>query len=273
MVRIAASSMFFHEYPLPDVFDFVAAAGLDGIEFWVETPHFWTRDLPVGELLACIASHRSLAPITVHAPILDLNPCSINPRVAALSLSDILQAVEIAAQADADVVTVHPGRRTAKRVPTAADYERFERLIQTLRDAARRTGVSISIENMEPQVNSLLHTPEDARDLLDREPWLKFTLDTAHALSRDLASAHAYIDLCFDRLVNIHLSSVRDGRKHLPVHGDPAAATILEDLASRGYAGHLTLEIEDLNFGYEATAEEKILLLAREREFIRHYMG
>ncbi len=273
VVRFATSSMFFHEYPLPEIFDFVAAAGLDGIEFWVETPHFWTRDLPVRELLACIASHRTLAPITVHAPILDLNPCSINPRVAALSLSDILRSVEIAKQAGADVVTVHPGRRTAKRVPSAADYERFERLVQTLRDAASRTGISISIENMEPQVNSLLHTPEDARDLLDREPWLKFTLDTAHALSRDLESVLTYIDLCFDRLVNIHLSSVRDGRKHLPVRGDPAVTTILDELASRGYAGHLTLEIEDLNFGYEATAEDKILLLVREQEFIRQYIG
>ena len=265
--------MFFHEYPITDVFDFIGAAGLDGIEFWVETPHFWVRDLPIEELLACIASHQNLTPITIHAPILDLNPCSINPGVAALSLSNILCSVEIAKQAAADMVTVHPGRRTAKRTPSSVDYERFERLIQTLRDATHRTGISIGIENMEPQINSLLHTPEDTRDLLDREPWLKFTLDTAHALSKDLESAFTYIDLCFDRLVNIHVSSVKDGRKHLPIHGDPAIAMILEDLAHRGYSGHLTLEIEDLNFGYEASAEEKIVLLRREREFMRQYFG
>ncbi|HZD42922.1 MAG TPA: sugar phosphate isomerase/epimerase family protein, partial [Methanomicrobiales archaeon] len=233
----------------------------------------WVRNLPVGELLECIADNPGLAPITVHAPILDLNPCSINPGVAEVSRRDITRAIEIAEQAGASVVTVHPGRRTAKRTPSAPDYERFERLIAMLRDASHKSGITISIENMEPKVNSLLCTPEDTRDLLDREPWLSFTLDTSHALVKDLETLLTYIDLCHDRITNIHISRVENGRMHLPIHGDPTMAAILERLADLHYSRYLTLEIEDLNLGYEASAEDKVILLERELRFMREHIS
>ena len=52
MVSFSVASMFFHEYTTPEIFSFVAQSGLDGIEFWLETPHFWLRDIPVGEVIA-----------------------------------------------------------------------------------------------------------------------------------------------------------------------------------------------------------------------------
>jgi sugar phosphate isomerase/epimerase len=54
MGRFAVSTMFFHEYPCDHIFDYVAESGLDSLEFWVETPHFWLRDRPEGELAGCI---------------------------------------------------------------------------------------------------------------------------------------------------------------------------------------------------------------------------
>ena len=67
MSRIAVSTMFFHEYPCDHIFDYVAEAGLDGLEFWVETPHFWLRGLPEDDLAGCIIDHPELMPITVCA--------------------------------------------------------------------------------------------------------------------------------------------------------------------------------------------------------------
>lgn len=267
MGRFAVSTMFFHEYPCDHIFDYVAESGLDSLEFWVETPHFWLRDRPEDELAGCIAAHPDLAPITVHAPTLDLNPCSINPRVAAISVDYTLEAVRMADRMGAAVVTVHPGRRTAKRQPSAYDFRRFEEYIARLREAAGEAKVKVAIENLEPRINALLYTAEDAAELLEREPWLRFTLDMGHAMMTSCDEVLRFIDLCGDRLVNVHVSALGgNGRPHHPIHDDPSAQRVLVELADRGYGGYLTLELEDMVFPEPLSSEEKVVLLAREQE-------
>jgi sugar phosphate isomerase/epimerase len=273
MVHIAVSTMFFHEYPLEEGFDAVEKAGLDSIEFWVETPYFWLNGHPVGELRACIGDHPGFSPVNIHAPILDLNPCSINPRVARASLSYCSEAIELADRIGAGVVTVHPGRRTAKRPPSAPEYERFERLLDVLRAGASGTQVKISIENMERAVNSLLSRPREVRELLDREPWLSFTLDVSHAMAHSVEEVTDFIALCGDRMANLHLSRSEGGRTHLPLEGSPRAKVVLRALGDAGYTGHLTLEIEDRNFDHDLSLEEKVALLSREAAFIRSETG
>lgn len=273
MVQIAVSTMFFHEYPLEEGFDAVERAGLESIEFWVETPDYWLNGHPVGELQACLRDHPGFAPVNVHAPILDLNPCSINPRVARASIAYAAEAVELAERIGARVVTVHPGRRTAKRPPSAPEYRRFEAFLELLRAGASGRRVRISVENMERAVNSILSRPGEVRELLDREPWLSFTLDISHAMAHSLEEVTDFIDLCGDRLVNVHLSRAEDGRAHLPLDGSPRARAVLHALRESGYSGPLTLEIEDRNFDHDLSLEEKVGLLAREAAFIRSEIG
>jgi len=269
MVRLAASSMFFHEYPLDELFDMVAGAGLDTLEFWVETPHFWTRGQPVAELEACISRHSRMAPLSVHAPILDLNPCSINPRVALASVEYAQASITLADRIGAGIVTVHPGRRTAKRPPSGPDFRRFDHYLSVLCDRARGAEAMIAIENMEEKVNSLLCTPDAVRDLLDREPWLSFTLDVSHAMATSLETVGAYIELCSDRLAMVHLSLAQDGTLHLPVDASPGIATILGWLSDAGFDGIISFEIEDMTFDHDLSSEEKVLLLSRQASFVR----
>jgi len=270
MTRIAVSTMFFHEYPCDQIFDYVAEAGLEGIEFWVETPDFWLRGLPEDDLAQCIADHPELSPITVHAPSLDLNPCSINPRVAGISVDYTVEAIEMAGRIGADVVTVHPGRRTAKRHPSAYDYRRFEEYIDRLREAAEQARVRVAIENLEPRVNTLLYTADDAVEVLEREPWLWFTLDIGHAMMISCDEVLRFIDLCIDRMANVHVSALgANERPHHPIHGDPSAIRVLTELADRGYDGYLTLELEDMVFPDLLCSEEKIVLLMREMEALK----
>jgi endonuclease IV len=80
------------------------------MEFWLETPHFWLRDLPVNEVIACRNEHPEISSLTVHSPILDLNPCSINPDVAQVSVEHAVRSIAIAEQMGAHILTVHPGR-------------------------------------------------------------------------------------------------------------------------------------------------------------------
>ncbi len=272
MVPLAVSSMFFHEYTTPEIFSYVSRAGLDGIEYWLETPYFWLHDLPADEVLACRKHHPEIPGFTVHAPILDLNPCSINPAVAEVSIQYAVRSVALAEQLGARVLTVHPGRRTAKRPPGEADFSRFEHYLSSLREAAVHNSLKICMENMEPAVNSLLCTPERVRELLDDEPWLFFTLDTSHALAKSGEEPFRYIELCHDRLANVHLSRKEGKALHLPLDRDPLMESIMVSLRDAGYSGPLTLEIDDLNFRNHLTAEEKIAVLSRDRAFMHECM-
>ncbi|MEN6610618.1 MAG: sugar phosphate isomerase/epimerase family protein [Methanoregulaceae archaeon] len=261
--------MFFHEYDTREIFGFAREAGLTGLEFWIETPHFWLRGLPEQEVAAARSTNPSPMPLTIHAPILDLNPCSINPRVAEASVEYTVQAIGIAERLGASVLTVHPGRRTAKRPPGEADFERFRIYIGALRERAKASPVRIAIENMEPLVNSLLCTPDGVRELLDREPWLWFTLDVSHASGNESDEVFRYIELCRDRLANIHMSRANGGTMHFPIDGDAKSSRVLESLEEASYKGPITLEIEDRNFPRDLSSREKVAILEREVAFIR----
>ena len=272
MVSYSVASMFFHEYTIPEIFSFVSRTGLNAMEFWLETPHFWLRDLPVDEVMACKKNHPELATLTVHSPILDLNPCSINPEVADISIEYAVRSLRIAEQLGAPILTVHPGRRTAKRPPSDADFVRFNHYISVLREAARDSPVKIAMENMEPIVNSLLCTPERMRTLLDEEPWLCFTLDVAHAFSKSEEEVIRYIELCHDRLINVHISRFDHGKAHFPLDRHASMERVMECLQDHRYDSCLTLEIEDLNFTGPLTAEEKVAVLARDCAFMQECM-
>jgi len=273
MVSFAVSSMFFHEYTSPEIFRYISRAGLDGIEYWLETPHFWLRGLPEDEVIACRDHHPEISTVTVHAPILDLNPCSVNPEVAQVSIRYAIRSIPVAEHLGARALTFHPGRRTAKRPPGAADFTRFERYLAALRDGAMHNSLKICMENMEPAVNSFLCTPERVRRLLDDEPWLFFTLDISHALAKSDEEPLRYIELCHDRLANVHLSRREGKTLHLPLERSPLMEAVMYALKDAGYNGPLTLEIDDLNFSHPLSAEEKIAILSRDRAFMHECMA
>lgn len=273
MVLLAVSSMFFHEYSLDEVFDYAAESGMDTIEFWEETPSFWLRGMPIDELQAVLLDHPQFSPFTFHSPILDLNPCSVNPRVAEVSVGYALGSIAMAEECGAAIVTVHPGRRTAKRPPGGPDYRRFEGYLRKLEETALDRNVTVAIENMEKKINSLCSSPDSVREVLDNQPWLSFTLDVSHAMGVSLGEVFSYIDLCGDRLVNVHLGRAGSGKMHLPIDGNNEIREVLDHLGSTGYRGVITFEIEDMNLGHELSSEEKITFLQKQAAFVRSCIG
>lgn len=263
--------MFFHEYSCAEIFRFAGRAGCTSLEFWPETPDFWLNGKDPKVILRLIDQHPELGPLTIHAPVLDLNPCSVNPDVASVSAKNTIEAIDLAKDLDAAVVTIHPGRRTAKRPAGERDLERFEKYIRAVGDACRTTGVKAALENMPPKVNSLFSTPREMRDVLDREEWLYFTFDIAHATIKDQTSVTEFIESSFERIVNIHLSRNSETQSHLPLEHDPFTGEILEMLSGMDYDGYLTLEIEDLNYGKPLTSDEKISIARDDLKFIRGF--
>jgi len=110
------------------------------------------------------------------------------------------------------------------------------------------------------------------RSLLDNEPWLFFTLDVAHAMATSEDEAIRYIELCYDRLINVHISRFDHGKAHFPLERHASMAGVMESLQDHHYNGFLTLEIEDLNLERALSYHEKIALIARDCAFMKECM-
>jgi len=256
--------MFFHEYHVEEIFSCLDQAGCTAIEFWVETPYFWLSGLPVQELTDAIDAHPNLSPIAIHGPVLDLNPCSINPGVVELSIGYTCNAGEIGALTNATLLTIHPGRRTAKRPPSEMDYRRLEYYLDSVHACMKDAGVPVAIENMEPKINALLCSPDQMAETLENHSWLYFTLDTAHAAIGNANDLEDYINNFFDRIANIHVSAVGPGGPHMRINGDKDTSRALTLLADYGYEGPLILELEDLHFSRHLSGREKVEILQEE---------
>ncbi|MBN1167256.1 MAG: sugar phosphate isomerase/epimerase [Methanospirillaceae archaeon] len=270
MVRIAASSMFLHEKCLDEIFACINLTGLDSLEFWLETPDFWLRGLPESYFLEISRKYPALWPLSVHAPVLDLNPCSINPDVAEISVQWTCNAVTFADAIHASVCTIHPGRRTAHRPVGDLDWKRLFHLLESVQSVQSSCSCVVAIENMEPRVNALLSNPEEMIQCLESFPWLFCTIDICHAYrDADLQPALDFIDRCIDKAVNIHVSRPGPAGLHQPVAGDSGSTLILEAIRDAGYSGLITSEINDLTANIPPGSDEKISVLKREGEFIR----
>ncbi len=271
MATVGASTMFFHEYAVDTIFDALTDAGCDAVEFWLETPSFWLNDLPLEVLSNAIHTHPAIRCVSVHAPILDLNPCSINPDVADISTRWTCQAISLAREINACAVTIHPGRRTAKRPASSADKKRLAHYLSAVTTCAASAGMVVALENMERTVNSLLPAPYDLISLLEREKWLSFTLDIAHTFTGNNGDAAEYIRHLSDRIAVVHVSAYKNGRMHYRAKGNAEVAQILTLLAENGYSGPLILEIEDLTFQTKLSLREKIDVVSEEVKWVREF--
>ena len=273
MPKYSVSSMFFHEYLCPEIFSFAENAGCNALEFWPETPDFWLHGKNHEEIKDIFSRHPGLKSLTIHAPVLDLNPCSVNPDVAEVSIKNTVEAIELAELLEAEVITIHPGRRTAKRPAGKRDMERFQRYINRVHAASRGKEVKVALENMPPKINSLFYEPKQINDILEQEEWLYFTLDIAHAMTKENSGAMDFIETAYERIVNIHISKNSGTRNHYPLENDPDIGSILQKLSDRGYDNYLTLELEDLNLERKVSAEEKISIVKNDIEYIRNFFN
>lgn len=274
MVLVAASTMFLHEMKLRDIFSLARRAGLDSLEFWLETPDFWLRGLPDSYLSSCIREYPDLVPLSVHAPVLDLNPCSINPDVAQVSVTWTKQAILFSNSIGATVCTIHPGRRTAHRPAGSADYSRLTHLLEEIESVSIGSSCMVAIENMEPKINALLCTPEQMTACLDTYPWLYCTIDICHTLVQgDSSVTKDFIDRCQGRIANIHLSRPGSSGLHQATANDPVIEDILWYIKDTGYNGLITSEINDLSAGISLEGSQKEDMLRDEAHFIKRIFG
>lgn len=256
--------MFFHEYDLFEIFRAMTDAKLDSMEFWPELPNFWMRGADIKELKECKQSFKNLFPIAMHTPIFDLNPCSFNPKICELAGYYTVKTMVMLDELGGGVLTIHPGKRTAKRPISSIDKIRFNEYLKTIEKNLVKS-VKISIENMPPAVNAHMTTAGEIRDVLNEYSWLYFTFDYAHA--QISGNPFSFVDECSDRMANIHSSLGRMNKMHTPLKNTEEGEVLKRKLAEIKYSGLVTFEFEDLNLSENLSYCDKVKIISEEREY------
>ncbi len=251
---ILFSSMFLYEYSTDMIAKAIELSELDGIEFWVETPYFWVDRDP--KKLDCFSDFT----IALHAPVLDLNPVSVNNAVCDLSLKETLYTISLCKELDAELVTIHAGKRSALREPVWADYNSLHRYLRISSKFAKLKKVILSLENSEKRVNNLCKNVEELRKFVESYD-LAFTYDIMHSKQDE-----SFLEL-FDKIRNVHISAENNG-KHVRASKDEKSVEILKKLSELGYEGYLTIELDDLGIG-QMDFREKVEVLKEEGNFLR----
>ena len=274
-MRISCASLFLWEYTLPEIMGILNDAGIGSVEFWAETPDFW-MSRNEGTSTVILEEALSMMPdgCTLHAPVMDLNPSSINENVHEVTIKETLWSLELAGIIGARVVTIHPGRRTVNRPPLEEDRDKFENYLEIATKRADALNIPLSLENSMPSVSSMCSSPNEMKTVLDKFPTLYFTFDVVHAFIKSPENAMAFVEELGDRIINVHVGAPHDGKPHYPLHREDNMKEILIALKNVGYDGDLTIEIDDKVYGRQLSKEDKIKELEAERKYLEGiFMG
>ncbi len=210
-------------------FELASSLGYDGVELMVGVDPLTADE----EAMAKLSEYHGVPVLSVHAPCLLVSQNTWG--------SDPWEKLERSARAahllGADTVVVHP--------PFRWQREYGEGFVDGIRRLNRESGVKFAVENMYPWRTPAgefqAYLPDwNPTDL----PYEHLTLDLSHAStsrlqSRDLVRAWG------DRLAHVHLTDGKGSFKDehlLPGEGDQQAWLLVEELAAKGFGGHIVLE-------------------------------
>lgn len=212
--------------------------GRTHVEIWLE--HLPATRASRNALIRQFASQGVL----VHAPFVGLSLSSDWAALRAISTDRLREALEIAAELAADVMTIHPGPVLFATERRAA-LERFAQAYATL--CAESGDVTVAVENMPDRrgvTREVLVSADDAAFLLTLVPDIALTLDIGHAQQNQDRGYRRFLSLVGAAVVNVHLhDAFTGGPAHLPLgSGELDLADVTQALSSLPYTGYLSLE-------------------------------
>lgn len=209
--------------------------------------------------------------VSIHAPFSDLNIASLNERIRTLSVDIILGAINVAAELDIELITIHPGLFSpyGLLLKDRVKKTNIESIIE-IAQVASDNGICLGIENM-PFPNWTLGTdPRDIKYILDtlnnaglKYPDVGFTFDIGHAHTSDTLSG--FLKKYFiSHLVNIHVHN-NNGRRdeHLPLNkGTIDIKSVLQkiNIMAKAMPKQIIIEANTFQEGIESKVVLKALL-------------
>jgi len=229
--RLLFSTAAFFARPLSETFGIIAETGYTGVEVMV------TKD-PASQdprRMRGLADAHGLTIGAIHAPCLLLTR-----RVWGTDpVGKIYRAIEVAEEAGAPIVVVHPPYRWQRA------YRRW--LEDRLPGLSATTGVTVAVENMFPlRVGGRQVTFHANQDLDELEGLPNLVFDTSHAAvaEHDLVAVRRRFD---GRIRHVHLSdnAGKGWDSHLPPgEGVLPLDAFLDDLTASGFRGSVALEVD-----------------------------
>ncbi len=245
---LLSTGSLFH-LPLPLVAHLATGSGFGGLELIVNDPGL--QPGPAMEAVDTVCPVRSL-----HAPFRQWSRWGghLNSWKATTTLANALP--------QCDHITLHP---PTDRLSTMIQNRWFTRAhdLSLLLDAKGR--LRYSLENL-----PWAQAPPFGRDELDklvaqcRKKNVGMTFDVCHMGVSGYNVLTALDRIPVEMIYNVHFSDARAYREHMaPGTGDLPLDDFLVRLGSRGYAGHLTLELEPAAFPEQETDIETMLKAIR----------
>jgi L-ribulose-5-phosphate 3-epimerase len=154
-----------------DCLDRLADSGYRKFEIMLIPGHFWPSLDGKAERRAIetLLARRSLKILTLNQPNLDINLASIVPEMQQHSCAVIAQAIELAAEWNAEGVIINPGKANPVFPASAAALaDSFRRSLDVLVPIARRSAVQLIVKN---HPLSYLYRVTDLRTFFDQYGW------------------------------------------------------------------------------------------------------
>ncbi|MEW5774982.1 MAG: sugar phosphate isomerase/epimerase [Thermodesulfobacteriota bacterium] len=245
-ILLSTGSLF--HLPLATIARIARAAGFAGLELIMSKPEY----APGQEILDKLdgVQVRSL-----HAPFRQWSKWGGHLRSwqATVALANFFPA--------ADNVTLHPPSTALSEIVHYRWFKKSQDLPSLL---GAGDGLALSLENLPwTERSPLARDPFTALLRTIEEKNLSMTLDVCHlgVSRRNVLEDLARVSM--ERLSNIHFSDATSWQEHLwPGTGEQPLDDVLRELARRGYAGHLTVELSPECFpSQEDLVVEKLVSL------------
>jgi len=234
-LKFGIASRLLWSYPLSEVLTIAKRLRYNGVEIWAE--HYY-RERGKKSRLALMES--SLV-FTFHAFSFDVNITSMNKRIRRESMRQMFDSLRYAEEIGAKCVVIHPGKASStKDFPEEYWTVQVDSLSE-IALKAKKMGIDVNMEIMEPRKKEIVTTPETANDILQAVSMENFgiTLDLSHA---QLTGRPLEFIRKVKKISHVHLSDAKEGTPHcLLGDGDLDIARMLEELRKR-YDGLVIIE-------------------------------
>ncbi len=180
---------------------------------------------------------------SVHGPICDLNPASLNPKLGGIAMRRLERSLENTAALGAETWVLHPGTHGALSwVLPGRDREVNLRSLQRLARLGAKLKVQVAIENISSSL-AILSRVEDFQQLY--KEWSNapnIALDLGH--SHIKGDTEEYTRLLAKHIVHVHAhDNKRDFDRHLAIgKGTVPWKPVLRSLAETGFDGWIIVE-------------------------------
>ena len=228
--------------------ELVAALGVEGVDLFLAGNRSIVRPEDIRGDLAGAAARISRDLQEVGLTVSDLfvipwtdletmAPNNPDPEQREASRALFLDMLELADLVGAPGMTALPGIHW----PAESYEDSLARAGEELAwraERARSEGLGFSVE---PHVGSVVPTPEQALQLVERTPGLQITLDYTHFVCQDIAEESADVLIPFTR--HVHIRGATAARVQASVRDSSIDfERMLGALEAGGYDGYLTLE-------------------------------